>query len=171
MLKQERLEAIIKVLVSSNKPVSATSLAKQFYVSRQVIVQDISLLRAKEFPILATARGYVMPSETRFQRVMEVRHTDQQIEDELQMIVDLGGDVLDVFVKHQSYGVLSVDISIKSRLDIQRFLKELKGGKSKPLKNLTSEHHYHTIQAESNEILDVIEEELKRKGYLITNKG
>lgn len=38
-------------------PVSATALAKELGVSRQVIVQDIALLRAEGEHILSTNRG------------------------------------------------------------------------------------------------------------------
>ena len=39
-------------------------------------------------------------------------------------------------------------------------------GKSSLLKNVTSGYHYHTIDAESEEILDAIQEELQQKGFL-----
>jgi len=55
----QRRSEIVKALNGSEKPVSATSLAKQHDVSRQVIVQDIALLRATGYDILATARGYI----------------------------------------------------------------------------------------------------------------
>lgn len=43
----------------------------------------------------------------------------------------------------------------------------LKAGKSSPLKNVTSDYHYHTITAESEEILDHIERELRKAGICI----
>lgn len=167
MLKEERCSAILQILSTSDKIVSATALAKHFSVSRQIIVQDIALLRAKNIPIIATARGYMLPANQIFQRVIEVLHNDQNIEDELTTIVDLGGQIIDVFVKHRSYGVITVTLLIKSRRDVQKFLQDMASGKSRPLKNLTAEHHFHTIQAESNEILDDIVEELQRKGYIV----
>ncbi|MFV0393753.1 MAG: transcription repressor NadR [Coprobacillaceae bacterium] len=167
MTKEERCKAILQTLSISEEAISATTLAKKFGVSRQVIVQDISLLRAKNIPIIAMARGYILNIEKECQRIIEVRHNDKQIEDELTTIVDLGGKIIDVFVKHQSYGTISADLAVKSRHDVQKFLMDMKEGKSSPLKNLTDEHHYHTIAADSEEILDLIEKELSNKGYLI----
>ena len=42
---EERREYIIQLLTQTKKPISGTELAKQMKVSRQVIVQDIALLR------------------------------------------------------------------------------------------------------------------------------
>ena len=47
------------------------------------------------------------------------------------------------------------------------FIGDIKSGKSSPLKNITSNYHYHTVSAESEEILDEIEEMLRAKGFLI----
>ncbi|MBP3451946.1 MAG: HTH domain-containing protein, partial [Agathobacter sp.] len=60
MSGQERREQIRKILSQSKKPVAGTNLAKQFEVSRQVIVQDIALIRANGVDIIATHRGYVI---------------------------------------------------------------------------------------------------------------
>ena len=46
MSGEERRGKIIQALKNSDKAVSATTLAKEFDVSRQVIVQDVALLRA-----------------------------------------------------------------------------------------------------------------------------
>jgi len=35
-----------------------------------------------------------------------------------------------------------------------------------PLKVLTDDCHYHTVAAPSEKLLDLIEEDLRRKGYL-----
>lgn len=45
-------------------------------------------------------------------------------------------------------------------------MEEISTGKSSLLKNVTSGYHYHTIDAESEEILDAIQEELQQKGFL-----
>ena len=49
---------------------------------------------------------------------------------------------------------------------VQLFLEELKSGKSTPLKDVTSGYHYHTVSADSGETLDLIGQELGKKGYL-----
>ena len=46
MKGEERRKQLLNILSSSNNPVSGGTLAKELNVSRQIIVQDISLLRA-----------------------------------------------------------------------------------------------------------------------------
>ncbi len=55
----ERRNEIIKLLEATDQPVNATQLAELLSVSRQVIVGDIALIRAKGIEILATPRGYL----------------------------------------------------------------------------------------------------------------
>ena len=57
---EERRKELIRVLKQSDKAVSGTDLAKQFEVSRQVIVQDIALLRATNKKILSTNKVYIL---------------------------------------------------------------------------------------------------------------
>ena len=45
---EERREYIIQLLTQTKKPISGTELAKQMKVSRQVIVQDLSLIHISE---------------------------------------------------------------------------------------------------------------------------
>ena len=63
MNAQSRRNAIMEVLKAEEKPVSASTLAKQFNVSRQIIVGDIALLRAGGADISATPKGYVLARE------------------------------------------------------------------------------------------------------------
>lgn len=55
----QRREEILQLIRHDREPVSGTALAKHFGVSRQVIVQDIALLRAQSHEILSTNRGYI----------------------------------------------------------------------------------------------------------------
>ena len=57
-------------------------------------------------------------------------------------------------------------MNIKSRMDIRNYMEEIRSGKSSLLKNVTSGYHYHTVRAERVEILDMIQEELQKKGLL-----
>ena len=93
-------------------------------------------------------------------------HSDDEVEEELSTIVDAGGHVRDVFVYHKVYGVLRADMNIKSRRDIKNYLDEISSGKSSLLKNVTSGYHYHPILADSEDILDAIQDELQQKGFL-----
>ncbi len=166
MSGEERRGKIIQALKNSDKAVSATTLAKEFDVSRQVIVQDVALLRANGKNIFSTNRGYLIQEDEETTRVFKVQHEDDEVEKELTTIVDLGGTVEDVFVYHKVYGVLRAEMNIKSRMDIRNYMEEIRSGKSSLLKNVTSEYHYHTVRAERVEILDMIQEELQKKGLL-----
>ena len=90
----------------------------------------------------------------------------EQVEEELGLIVDLGGYVKDVFVYHKAYGVLRADMDIRSRLDIEHFMEKIASGKSNLLMNVTSGYHYHTVLADSVQLLDIIQEKLDQKGFL-----
>ncbi len=166
MSGENRRENIIHILQSSDAPVSGVSLAKQLDVSRQVIVQDIALLRAKDYQILSTNRGYVLAREKECSRVFKVIHSDQEVETELQTIIDLGGWVKDVFVYHKIYGVVKAEMNLHSRRDIAEYRKDLESGKSTLLKNVTAGYHYHTVIAEDEQTLDLIQDALAKVGFL-----
>ena len=59
ILGEERRQLILQWLLAANEPLSGNELSKKTNVSRQVIVQDISLLKARNEPIIATAQGYL----------------------------------------------------------------------------------------------------------------
>ena len=149
------------------EPLSATALANELGVSRQVIVQDIALLRAEGVHILSTNRGYVAEGGARISRVFKVRHTDEQIRDELYLIADAGGCVEDVFVWHKAYGRIAAPMGVRSRAQAEEFLRELAAGVSRPLKNVTGGYHYHTVSADSEETLARIEQGLRERGFLM----
>ncbi len=163
----ERRQKIIRMIQESGTPVSGKELAKTCDVSRQVIVQDIALIRAAGYEIISTNRGYILNAPHTATRVFKVSHTDEQLEDELCAIVDLGGKVVDVIVNHRVYGRLEAPLGISSRKKVKEFIADIKSGKSSPLKNITSNYHYHTIEAENEETLDSIEEMLRAKNYLV----
>jgi hypothetical protein len=164
---EERRKEILQILATTHHPVSGAALANQTHVSRQVIVQDIALLRACGHDILSTNRGYYIQQPDTYIKCFKVQHTDVQIEDELNAIVDLGGKILDVFVYHKIYGKISATLNIASRLDVRNFMADIQSGKSSPLKNITSDYHYHHIQAPNPQILELIEQELRSRGYLL----
>ena len=90
----KRRKEIMELLNTEKDPLSGTSLAKRLGVSRQVIVQDIALLRATNRNILSTNRGYILygkqEDKLTCKRVVAVKHTDEQMRDELYCIVDAG---------------------------------------------------------------------------------
>ncbi len=165
-----RRTELMKILKQESRPLSGTELSKRFGVSRQVIVQDIALLRATNRNILSTNKGYVLFDPDRGQnmsrRIFAVRHTDEQMREELYLIVDHGGHVCDVVVEHEIYGQLSADLILKNRRDVDEFIRKMGEISDQPLKILTGDSHFHTVEAESEEILDDIEKQLKKKGFL-----
>lgn len=164
----ERRQNIIGILKGSGEPMSGTALAARLGVSRQVIVQDIALLRAVDKNIISTNKGYMYfaPDMGKFKRTFSVCHSDAQMRDELTCIVDNGGKVLDVVVEHGVYGTITTDLQISTRRDVNEFMDRIGTETSKPLNILTDGRHYHTVEADSEHTLDIIEKELKQKGYL-----
>ena len=160
MTGSERRTAIINQIKNSTVPVSGKALAAQYAVSRQVI-------RAAGHEIISTNRGYLLNEDVSVQRTFKVKHTDAQVEEELYSIVDLGGSVKNVMVNHRVYGHMEAELNITSRRKAAEFLDDIKTGKSSPLKNITSDYHYHVVEADSEETLDMIEAALREKGFLL----
>ena len=166
MSGSQRRKKIVNMLKQSSVPLSGTAIGKETGVSRQVVVQDMALLRTEGYDIAATPRGYVLSVPNHATRIIKVCHTDEQIEEELTAIVDLGGCVEDVMVNHRVYGKITAPLNVRNRRDVQGFMNKIKTGKSTSLLNVTSGYHFHRISAESTEILDEIEEALKEIGML-----
>ncbi len=170
---ETRRQKLLQILNDAADPVSGSCLAAQLGVSRQIIVQDIALLRVCGNSILATTRGYILSrketSSASCHRSYCVFHTDDEIEDELNTIIDNGGKVLDVIIEHDVYGQISADLVLENREDIRRFCDKLHETNAKPLNILAGGIHYHTVEASSEVILDNIERALKEKGYLISS--
>ena len=165
----ERREKILEILGKSTEPVSGTALSKLLGVSRQIVVQDVALIRAVNKNIMATNKGYILYTEKetdKSRRTLCLKHTNEQMSDELNTIVDLGGKVLDVVVDHEIYGQIMVDLIINNRHDVEDFIKKVEKGGASPLNALTNGVHYHTITAESEETLNAIEDKLRKKGYI-----
>lgn len=166
MKAAERRNAIVNLLLSEQDAVSGGTLSERFGVSRQIIVQDITVLKGSGYDILSTHSGYIMQKSPLKERVLKLHHTTEQTEDELSLIVELGGTVVDVFVWHKVYGKMEAKLNIFSCLQVKQFIEGVRTGKSSELMNITGGYHYHTIRAESEEIIDEIENALKERGYI-----
>lgn len=165
---KQRRETLLQLLQTSELPLSGAELGKLLGVSRQVIVQDIALLRAQtELEIISTHRGYMLlwPRES-CTRVFKVRHDASRTEEELLEIVALGGVVEDVFVYHKVYGVVRGALNIQTQADVQRFMEQLRESVSAPLMRITDDYHYHTVKAPTVRQLDLIEARLDELGFL-----
>ena len=167
MKAENRRKEIVAVLSAAQKPVPGGVLAERLHASRQIIVQDIGMLRAAGSEILSTHYGYILQKTPLVERVFKVAHSSDCTEDELAVIVANGGIVVDVFVWHRVYGKISAPLNIFSMVQVQQFMEGVRQGKSTELMHITSGYHYHTVRADSEEILDKIEEMLNVKNYIV----
>ncbi|MBQ3183723.1 MAG: transcription repressor NadR [Clostridia bacterium] len=163
----QRRKAIIDILRGSEAAVNGTALAEKLGVSRQIIVSDISALKAEGFDIQSTHSGYLLPTSELVEKTFKLRHTREQTEDELTAIVSLGGRIENVYVWHKVYGRIEAPLGIASRDDISRFMEGVRSGKSTELMNITGGYHYHTVSADSKATLNEIEKTLAEKGYIV----
>ncbi len=166
MKAQDRRKSIANYLLSTSEAVSGSALSEKFGVSRQIIVGDISILKAEGYEILSTHNGYIIKQSPLYERVIKVKHTTEQTEDELNTVVDLGGTVVDVFVWHKVYGKVQANLNIFSRLHVKQFIEGVRSGKSTELMNITGGYHYHTVRADNEETLNRIEQALEQKKYI-----
>lgn len=167
MKAEERRREILALCGNVDTPLPAGALSERFKVSRQVIVQDIAILRANGYDITATNRGYILNTSMRAVRVFKCRHTFEQIVDEGDLIISLGGRVEDIFVNHRVYGRISARLGLITRTHVEELYRSLVSGASKPLMSVTDGYHYHTVSADTEAQLDGIERALRDAGYLI----
>ena len=175
---EARRASLLDALRSADAPVSGGQLANTLSVSRQIIVQDIALLREAGANIVATTKGYVLAdtaqtsaqnaTQTMTQNAAEqpAMRLDDQTRDELQTIIALGGRVHNVSISHRAYGRITAPLEIAGQADIERFINDIESGKSSPLSTATSGYHYHLVSAPSDEALESIGRALADKGFL-----
>jgi len=165
----ERRRQILEKLAQAGQPVTGAELAREAGVSRQVIVQDIALLRAGGSQILATPRGYFLQDDahTKCRRTYAVRHDQEGLEQELLIMVDQGGTVLDVVVEHPLYGEIRGLLMLSCREDVYGFVNNLKHSGALPLSSLTGGVHLHTVEAAGPEVLDKIAGRLAEANILL----
>ena len=169
MNSEQRREKIISVLQMSDQPITATRLANEFSVTRQIIVADIALLRAGGHHIRAEHKGYVLEksdSHAILKRVV-VNHGNNDVKNELYVIVDNGGQILDVIIQHSVYGKIVAELNLSSRYDVDRFIKRINETDSKPLLLLTEGLHIHTIAVRDEESFQNIVGQLRALHILV----
>ncbi|MCT4563314.1 MAG: transcription repressor NadR [Maledivibacter sp.] len=170
-MTEERREQILYILNTKDEPITGSDLAKKFNVSRQVIVQDIAVLRAKGINIMATSNGYYISKRNEDNRNIKTiicKHEGyDSIEKELTIIIDMGGKVLDVIIDHPVYGEIRCPLMINSRYDLEKFVKKVKEVKAEPLAVLTGGEHIHTIEVPNDEVYDIILNKLNNIGFLV----
>ena len=169
MNSEQRRRKIIEKLKHSKEPLSGGNLADYFNVSRQVIVQDIALIRAQGNEIIATARGYLFP-KTREQGIVKtiaVIHSPEKMSDELLTIVELGGRIIDITVEHPIYGEITASLMLETKEDVENFYADFQKKNAEPLAIVTNGVHLHTIEVPSEKIYEIIIDALKEKDLLL----
>ena len=167
MTAAQRREKILNQLTAADVPVSATALANQYGVSRQIIVGDIALLRAGGCNITATPRGYLIVTSGGLTVQLAVCHNAAQTRDELYAMVDCGCTVQDVVVEHPVYGQLTAALQLSSRYDVDQFIKNMADRSARPLSALTEGIHLHTLSCPGSEALAHLKENLRQMGVLL----
>ena len=162
---QDRRQRLLECLKNSNKPLTGALLSRKFNVSRQIIVGDISVLRAGGVTIYATPRGYVLPKEESLGLVaiLACKHDDRQMRQELEIIVDNGGHVRDVIIEHPLYGEIRADLMLSTRHDVEVFVEQMKECDAQPLSLVTAGAHLHTIEVPDQESLERIKAQLRKE--------
>ncbi len=172
---QERRNKLLEILRQAKNPIIGSELAEKFDVSRQVIVQDIALLRAGGKNILATSQGYIFPESRNLDMVrtkIACKHNgESEVEDELMTIVNYGAKIVDVIVEHPLYGELNGLLMIKSVEDVKKFMQRYREEKATLLAELTGGVHLHTIEAINKEVIKRLKNVLKEKGYLLDDES
>ncbi|MFD3449523.1 transcription repressor NadR [Microbacteriaceae bacterium 4G12] len=171
ILGEERRDLILQWLISSDKPLSGSELSKKTNVSRQVIVQDISLLKARNEPIMATSQGYIYLKQQKqqtYERMIACQHQPDQVREELTILVDHGITIKDVKVEHPVYGDITAPILVSTRYEIDQYLKKIHETNATYLSQLTDGIHLHTIEADSIAKLDAGCKVLEKAGFLIS---
>ncbi|WP_456278131.1 3H domain-containing protein [Bacillus sp. AK128] len=171
LLGEERRTLLLQWLKTADIPLTGSDLAERASVSRQVIVQDISLLKAKDEPIVATSEGYIYLTSAQdqplFQEVIVCKHTPEETMEELYIIVDHGVSVKDVRIEHPVYGDLSASVRVSNRMEVEQFLNKLKTTNAPLLSQLTDGLHLHTIEADAVHKIQNACNSLKKRGFLI----
>ncbi|WP_226656535.1 transcription repressor NadR [Pseudalkalibacillus hwajinpoensis] len=171
ILGEKRRSLLLQWLKESEKPLTGSDLSRRTNVSRQVIVQDISLLKARNEPIIATSQGYMLFSsdqkDLKHEQIIACKHSPLDTKKELYTIVDHGGTVKDVTVEHPMYGHLTASLFVGNRLEADQFLAKLSTTNASLLSELTSGVHLHTIEANSKPQLEAVINALKEQGFLL----
>lgn len=156
MTAAQRRTAIYKQLTAAQTPISATALAQQFSVTRQVEGHSIT----------ATPRGYMIPAETGLRRTIACHHSGEDTQKELFAMVDCGCTVVDVIVEHPVYGQLTAPLALSSRYDVEQFIHRMKTSHAQPISALTGGVHLHTLSCPSEAVFAHLKETLADMGML-----
>lgn len=165
----ERRQQILKLLRQAARPLTGAELSARLQVSRQVIVQDVAVLRAAGEEILSSPQGYYFyhPGSETHRAVVAVCHPPEQTEAELIALVDVGVEIVDVIIDHPLYGEQRGTLHLASREDVRQFMGRWTTTGARLLCELTGGLHLHTLEARRPEQLDQARKVLRERGYLV----
>jgi len=167
MDNEERRKNILNILKTTKHSITGTALAEKFGVSRQIIVGDIALLRAKDIPIISNPRGYSLQAGTiGVTESFLCCHKEDLVEDELMAIVDNGGWVHNVVVEHDVYGYLEGQLNLHSRRDVALYLERMKKNKAPLLSSISNGVHTHLVETRTKEDMEAVRSALEKLGVL-----
>ncbi|MBX5466738.1 MAG: transcription repressor NadR [Firmicutes bacterium] len=151
MLTAARRRRQLVRLLQRGNTWTGQQLAQAMGVSRQVIVQDVAILRAEGVPILATPRGYAWwtpPPQGATRSVVAVRHgpEPEAVATELRALVEVGVTVVNVIVEHALYGDLVGGLNLATPEDVEAFLAAWQQQGAPLLSSLTDGVHLHTLE-------------------------
>lgn len=169
MTIDKRRDAILEKIQKSNKPIKASELAKECSVTRQVVVNDISILRAKGNKIIATSKGYIIDNENEKVYLISCNHNEHDILEELYTIVDCGCGILNVTVEHDVYGEICGNIHVFSRFEVDEFVEKLEKSNSFSLSVLTNNQHMHALSCPTNKHYEEVVKRLTKLGFIDKN--
>ena len=170
--RRARLTAILR---ARGDPVPGGELARLLGVSRQVVVQDIAVLRAAGATVVPSPRGYVWtpedgaaPADPRRVRArIAVRHTPAESAVELHALVGAGVRVVDVIVEHPLYGELRGLLDLATPAEVDAWVEALARHHASLLSALTGGVHLHTVEATDPLALAAARDRLSTLGFLL----
>lgn len=166
----DRRDNMLKLLLESTEPIKGSHIAKEYSVTRQIIVKDIAILRAEGKNIIATPDGYIInKNENKVKAIIAVTHSEEEMFDEMSIVIKYGGIIEDVVVEHPLYGEIKGMLMIKNYNELNKFIQKYKEQRAKLLSVLTNGVHLHTIAAENQENIDAIILELKELNFIVSD--
>ena len=166
----ERRDNIIKLLLESDEPIKGNTIAKKYSVTRQVIVKDIAILRAKGKNIIATPDGYIINKrQNKVKSIIAVMHNEEEMFNEMSIVIKYGGIIEDVIVEHPLYGEIAAMLMIKNYNELNKFIQNYQEQRARLLSVLTNGVHLHTISAESEDDINLIISELKKYNFIVSD--
>ncbi|CAG9295442.1 transcription repressor NadR [Celerinatantimonas diazotrophica] len=172
LIGEQRRARILELLKQSSGPLTGSELAQNASVSRQVIVQDIALLKARNEPIIPTSQGYIYhrlndASPVQVEQIVACQHDAAHTESELLLMVDYGLSVKNVIVEHALYGEITAQLQIRTRKDVEAFMQKMRSSGASYLFELTGGVHLHTLCAPSQQMMDEGVAALREAGFLV----